>query len=131
MKIEINFSHFYIDSENINLTGGLKRIQKLRFSPGWIYNCSLFILFFLISFSSLSGACVPPKTGPSANYLQALLRFEPWAESTWKDYPKILNSGYFGDGASDGDAGIRGTIGVAFSNYVLIRAFPDAQHLLR
>ena len=74
------------------------------------------------------------KNGPSEDYLQALLRFEPWAESVWKDYPKIPNSGYFGDGASDGNGGIRGTIDIAFTYYVLIRAFPDAserQHRLK
>ena len=50
------------------------------------------------------------KNGPASNYLEALLRFEPWAESVWKDYPQIENSGYFGDGQGEGShGGIRGT----------------------
>jgi hypothetical protein len=67
-----------------------------------------------------------PKNEQGADYLQALLRFEPWAESVWKDYPGIPNSGYFGDGASEGNGGIRGSCSVALSYAVLIRAFPDA-----
>lgn len=63
---------------------------------------------------------------PAKSYLQALLRFEPWAESVWKDDPHITGAGYFGDGASDGNGGIRGTCGIALAYAVLIREFPDA-----
>lgn len=60
------------------------------------------------------------------DYLKALLRFEPWAESVWKDYPAIPDAGYFGDGASGGNGGIRGNAGITVCYMVLIRAFPDA-----
>jgi hypothetical protein len=67
-----------------------------------------------------------PKNESATAYLQALLQFEPWAESVWKDYPQIPNAGYFGDGASDGNGGIRGTCGIALSYAVLVHALPDA-----
>jgi hypothetical protein len=68
----------------------------------------------------------PPKSGVAADYLKALLRFEPWAESVWKDYPKIEGAGYFGDGASDGNGGIRGSSGIALAYAVFVREFPDS-----
>lgn len=67
----------------------------------------------------------PGVKGPAAEYLQALLRFEPWAESVWKDYPAVTGAGYFGDGASGGNGGIRGSCGIALSYAVLIRALPQ------
>ena len=133
MKIIINPSHFNFESVDIKFTGGLGEIRNLLFSPARMNICRTSILFILLSLSALPSVAAVPKTGPAADYLQALLRFEPWAESVWKDYPKISNSGYFGDGASDGNGGIRGTIEIAFSYCVLIRAFPDAperQHRL-
>jgi hypothetical protein len=63
---------------------------------------------------------------PAADYLEALLRFEPWAESVWKQDPHMREAGYFGDGASRGNGGIRGTCGVALAYAVLIRAFPHS-----
>jgi hypothetical protein len=69
------------------------------------------------------------RTGPAADYLKALQKFEPWAELQWKDYSAIPNSGYFGDGVSDGNAGIRGTMGIAFTYYILIHVFPKAPEL--
>src|SRR5436309_1461144 len=73
----------------------------------------------------------PPRSGPGADYLQALVRFEPWAESVWKDDPKIAGAGYFGDGASDGNGGIRGTCGIALAYAVLVREFPQAPERAR
>lgn len=64
--------------------------------------------------------------GASADYLQALLRFEPWAESVWEDYAPIPGSGYFGDGRTTGNGGIRGTCGIALAYAVLVKAFPNA-----
>lgn len=66
------------------------------------------------------------QASPSADYLRALLNFEPWAESVWKDYPLIPHSGFFGDGASAGNGGIRGTCGIALAYAVLVREFPQA-----
>lgn len=67
-----------------------------------------------------------PAGSPAADYLEALLRFEPWAESVWRDDAHIRGAGYFGDGASRGNGGIRGTCGVALAYAVLIREFPLA-----
>lgn len=64
-----------------------------------------------------------PK-GPAGDYLLALLRFEPWAESIWHDYPRIPDAGYFGDGLSGGNGGIRGTCAIALNYAVLVKAFP-------
>jgi hypothetical protein len=66
-----------------------------------------------------------PKSKVASEYLQALLNFEPWAESVWHNYPNIPHSGYFGDGNSGGNGGIRGTCGVALSYAVLVRALPN------
>lgn len=70
----------------------------------------------------------------AADYLKALLRFEPWAESVWKDYPKIPGAGYFGDGGSVGNGGIRGNCGIALAYAVLALEYPDApesQHRIK
>ncbi|MDQ2864124.1 MAG: hypothetical protein M3R50_10865, partial [Bacteroidota bacterium] len=67
-----------------------------------------------------------PKSKVASEYLQALLNFEPWAESVWHNYPNIPHSGYFGDGNSGGNGGIRGTCGVALSYAVLARALPNS-----
>ena len=93
------------------------------------------MIFITSIYSQVSPANTTiPKNGPASDYLEALLRFESWAESVWKDYPEIENSGYFGDGRTDTHGGIRGTCNVALSYAVLIRAFPDApgnQHRLK
>lgn len=87
-------------------------------------------IILILSASTSSGTITPTsgiqKNGPGADYLKALLRFEPWAESVWKDYPKIPNAGYFGDGVAESNGGIRGNCGIALSYAVLVRAFPDA-----
>jgi hypothetical protein len=106
----------------------------------WAHLCFIFLLCTKLIFTTSASSQVKTanisitKNGPAADYLQALLRFEPWAESVWKDYPKIPNSGYFGDGASGGNGGIRGSCSIAISYAVLIRAFPDAperQHRIK
>ena len=75
-----------------------------------------------------TGITAQAQTKPTIadNYLQALLKFEPWAESVWKDYPGIAGAGYFGDGNSDSNGSIRGTTGIAVAYAVLIREFPNA-----
>jgi hypothetical protein len=98
----------------------------------WTYVCFGFVLFVSlvlpvnVSSQVITTNTSTPKTGPAADYLQALLKFEPWAESVWKDYPEIPNSGYFGDGKSDGNGGIRGVACIVLNYYVLIDAFPNA-----
>jgi hypothetical protein len=56
---------------------------------------------------------------PVDDYLLALSRFEPWAESVWVDFPQIPGSGYFGNGHD-----IRGNCSITLSYAALIRAFP-------
>lgn len=83
-------------------------------------------IFFSFSPALFTTDSLPP--GPGADYLTALLRFEPWAESVWKDYPPIPGTGYFGDGAAAtmDNGGMRGTSGIAVAYAVLVRAFPAA-----
>jgi hypothetical protein len=71
-------------------------------------------------------SCTNKENQPAEDYLQALVKFEPWAESVWKEYNKIPGSGYFGDGQTEGNGGIRGTCGIALSYVVLIQEFPDS-----
>lgn len=79
----------------------------------------------------LSGSMVSNAQQVTDNYLKALIRFEPWAESVWKDYPSIPGAGYFGDGQSGGNGGIRGTAGIALAYAVLVREFPGAPEYKR
>lgn len=90
-----------------------------------LIQCS-FSVVFLILIELPPTLAAPPTSGCAADYLQALIRFEPWAESIWKDDPQIPGAGYFGDGASEGNGGIRGTCGVALAYSVLATEFPDA-----
>jgi hypothetical protein len=80
--------------------------------------------------SKVSQSANVDSLGVSDRYLQALERFEPWAESVWHDYGPIPGSGYFGDGATSGNGGIRGTCGIALAYAVLVRAFPGAPQRL-
>lgn len=68
----------------------------------------------LLFFCTLLPASVPDLLRES------LLDFERYAESVWH------GEGYFGDGVSDGNAGIRGSCGAALVYAVLVREFPDA-----
>ncbi len=64
----------------------------------------------------------------AATYLECLVEFERYAEITWREaaYPNSPpSSGYFGDGKSGGNGGIRGTCGVALAYAVLVHALPD------
>ena len=71
----------------------------------------------IISTEKLSGG---QDSDPADDYLLALKRFEPWAESVWKDFPQIPGSGYFGNGHD-----IRGNCSITLSYAALIRAFPE------
>jgi hypothetical protein len=65
-------------------------------------------------------------------YLELIKKFEPYAETLWHDakYPNSpTDAGYWGDGRSEGNGGIRGTCGIAVGYAVLVRAFPkDAKN---
>ncbi len=91
----------------------------------WIISSWVRIIFLTILLNA-HNIYAEPKSGPAADYLKALLNFEPWAESVWKDYPGIIGTGYFGDGASKGNGGIRGNCGIALAYSVLICEFPNA-----
>lgn len=61
-------------------------------------------------------------------YYQALLDFERYAETIWRDCTNAAqppDSGYWGDGASSGNGGIRGNCGIAVAYAVLVLAEPD------
>jgi hypothetical protein len=61
-------------------------------------------------------------------YLEALLDFERHAETIWHDATgpnRPADSGFFGDGLSQGNGGIRGSCGVAIAYAVLARALPQ------
>jgi hypothetical protein len=61
------------------------------------------------------------------HYLDALVDFERHAETIWHDATgssRPPDSGYFGDGNSSGNGGIRGSCGVAVAYAVLVRALP-------
>src|SRR6185369_10979059 len=80
------------------------------------------VIFFL----TLAGS--PAGDSVKDTYLDCLKDFERYAESIWHDasHPNSPpDAGYFGDGHSDGNGGIRGTCGVAVGYAVLVRAFPD------
>ncbi|HJN17345.1 MAG TPA: discoidin domain-containing protein [Armatimonadota bacterium] len=63
-----------------------------------------------------------PSAEVSELYLDCLEEFERYAESVWHDAPALDGGGYFGDGASGGNGGIRGTCGIALAYATLYRA---------
>ena len=63
---------------------------------------------------------------PTETYLTCLLDFERYAEAVWHDAGSPANSGYFGDGASGGNGGIRGTCGIGLAYAVLVTEQPDS-----
>jgi hypothetical protein len=70
-------------------------------------------------------ASEPP---PPPTWLDCLLDFERHAESVWREATHANappDSGYFGDGRSGGNGGIRGTCGIAVSYAVLVRSLPN------
>ena len=61
--------------------------------------------------------------GPVAHiYLDCLRDFEGYAESIWHDAVEPPESGFFGDGRSAGNGGIRGSCGVCVAYATLVRA---------
>ena len=68
-------------------------------------------------------------TGSQQTYLICLLDFERYAELNWHTaaYSNApADSGYFGDGASGGNGGLRASCGTAVAYAVLAEAFPAA-----
>ncbi|MBT7303751.1 MAG: discoidin domain-containing protein [Victivallales bacterium] len=85
-----------------------------------------FLVLAALSVVSLHAA----ETAPDI-LLGTLLDFERYAESVWHDAPAPKGSGYFGDGKSGGNGGIRGTCGIALSYAVLVREYPEAKENAR
>lgn len=68
------------------------------------------------------------STASAATYLECLVDFERHAETIWHTATHTnapTDSGYFGDGNSTGNGGIRGSCGIAIAYAVLANAFPD------
>jgi hypothetical protein len=97
----------------------------MRFSPAIKFTSFIALLLFTVSANAQSSKKVANQ------YLKSLLTFEKWAESVWHDDPDIPGAGYWGDGISGGNAGIRGTSGVAVAYAVLIREYPNAPEKAR
>ncbi len=66
----------------------------------------------------------PAGAGSQEIYLQCLTNFETYAETVWHTH-SAPDSGYWGDGVSTGNAGIRGNSGVAVAYATLVVAQPD------
>jgi F5/8 type C domain len=92
-------------------------------SGKWIFLRALLLLIGVLFMEFSANA----DTNSATTYLDCLLDFERYAETIWTDasYANApANSGYWGDGASGGNGGIRGSCGVAVSYAVLVKAFP-------
>src|ERR1700743_1385922 len=79
------------------------------------------VAFFAISASA--------QNGSQSIYLQSLTNFETYGESIWHtaSYANApADSGYWGDGATTGHGGIRGSDGVALAYAVMIMAQPGS-----
>lgn len=63
-----------------------------------------------------------PVAPPPEIYLQCLRDFERYAETIWHEAQVPAASGYFGDGRSQGNGGIRGTCGIAVAYATLALA---------
>ena len=90
-------------------------------SAGWLFSAWLIFLF-------LSQTCARADTNSAAVYLSCLTTFETYAESIWHTATGTnvpADSGYFGDGNSGGNGGIRGSTGVAVAYAVVVQALPS------
>ncbi len=61
-------------------------------------------------------------------YLEALVDFQRYGDTIWREAAHAnapAAAGYFGDGKSAGNGGIRGSCGVAVAYAALVRAFPS------
>ena len=86
--------------------------------------CSLLgVVFVVTPFAGTARA----DTNSAATYLACLLDFQRYGDSIWLDASYANSppgSGYFGDGGSAGNGGIRGSCGVAVAYAVLAQALP-------
>jgi len=84
-----------------------------------VWPTALLLHMLLIGAASADVQGQPPVC---EQYLSCLETFQQYARSIWHDSTKPPDSGYFGDGASTGNGGIRGTCGVLLSSATLYRA---------
>jgi hypothetical protein len=80
-------------------------------------------VIWLSSFVILSSA----HASSQQTYLTCLTNFETYAETIWHDATGSThptNAGYWGDGGSSGNGGIRGMCGVAVAYAVMVKALP-------
>ena len=107
-------------SESFNRAAVL-RIAKRVFPRGkisWILRLSVWLLPF-------AGFNAGAQTTSRDIYLQCLTNFETYAESIWHPSSSVPDSGYWGDGNSTGNGGIRGNSGIAVAYAVLCVALPN------
>ncbi len=78
--------------------------------------------FLFLPLLCCSGVRAQDTPAVADQYLDCLERFQEYARTIWHDSAEPPESGYFGDGASGGNGGIRGTCGVLLSYATLLRA---------
>lgn len=106
----------------LNLTDAeLRTIMFLKSSSGCFRNWAAVTVMII----AITAGCRAGGSDPSDAYLTLLRNFEPYAESVWSDYPVLEGAGYFGDGKSVGNGGIRGTCNITLAYAVLATACPD------
>lgn len=77
---------------------------------------------------------VPGRAVSNPLYLEALRDFERYGETIWRQATHAgapPGTGYWGDGNSSGNGGIRGSCGVAVAYATLVYADPDAPETVR
>ena len=78
----------------------------------------------LLSAAEPNAVAVRPASAPPEIYLRCLQDFERYAERVWHEAQTPADGGYFGDGQSRGNGGIRGTCGIAAAYATLAVAEP-------
>ncbi|HWH68229.1 MAG TPA: hypothetical protein VNT26_02550, partial [Candidatus Sulfotelmatobacter sp.] len=91
----------------------------------------LAVLFVLFACCSVSRV----QADSAQTYLECLVDFQRYGDSIWHSttYSNApLDAGYWGDGNSSGNGGIRGACGVAVAYAVVVQAYPaDVNRLAR
>src|SRR5437588_12532003 len=86
--------------------------------------------FVILLLCSLLAPAYSAHASSQQTYLQCLTNFETYAETIWHDASgasRPTNAGYWGDGGSTGNGGIRGMCGVAVAYAVMVKALPGDQ----
>src|SRR2546423_5739031 len=83
--------------------------------------------FVILLLCSLLAPAYSAHASSQQTYLQCLTNFETYAETIWHDASgssRPTNAGYWGDGGSTGNGGIRGCCGIAVAYAVMVKALP-------